>query len=114
MNVSKIGAVVPRCTSNCVDEFVDFSGDPTSEHDDEPSRTVVEPPTLRKRANDPGFTTLSNVPAEMVYISQPQTQSGGVLMNLLAGQYVQDSSSGDGAIVYMIDTVSILSHRNLG
>lgn len=44
----------------------------------------------------------------MVFISQPRILgSGGVPLDSLNGRYVFDGSSGRGATVYMIDTVSI-------
>lgn len=62
--------------------------------------------TLHKR-DDP-FHTDYWQRDEMVYISQPRNTrgGGGVPIDQLGGQYRYYPSSGDGARVYMIDSVS--------
>ena len=73
-----------------------------------PSKTFTEPPTIRARANDPGLTTQFNSVQELVVISQPQYEFGGSPLPSLAEQYVYDQSAGEGATVYLIDTVSVI------
>ena len=72
------------------------------------SKPISEPPKMRARAYDLGFATQPHAPDELVMISQPQVESGGSPLSLLNDQYVYDESAGDGAVVYMIDTVSVL------
>lgn len=54
---------------------------------------------------------------EMVYLSQPRmAQGGGVPLDQLDGQYSYDVSSGNGARVYMLDSVRVqpLTLKHLG
>lgn len=44
----------------------------------DPNVTIVSPPTRLKRA-DPGLATQGSAPKEMVYVSQPQTDTGGLV-----------------------------------
>ena len=89
------------CGTDCP-QIQDFSSDI--------SKTSNGPPTVLRRANDPGFTMRVNARLEMVFISQPKTGNGGIDFTQLNREYVYDSSADSSVPVYKIDSIRGISN----
>ncbi|KAL6712711.1 hypothetical protein ACLMJK_009733 [Lecanora helva] len=96
-SLDTVAAVVTPCDSNCR-EFEDFFR--------APNRTSLDLIATRTRSNISATVTQYESPPELVMVSQPPWGKP-------SDEYAYDSSAGDGATVYLFDTVSVCERQDL-
>lgn len=99
---SGVAAAYVPCTKDCKEVSLDFESSPQSQ--DPPHQQDVNETSAQLVKRAPSLTVQLDAGDEMAFLSAYDKTPWSI--SDFGGDFVYDSSAGEGSVVYMIDTVS--------